>query len=86
MTSRTIVEWHCNRCGGEESIEVDKIHDWARIGGLSLRTNERNRFAQRKLSAAGEAVGGDLCPECATSLVQWWHAPKQPAKVREPAG
>ena len=84
MTSRTIVEWHCNRCGAEESIEVDKNHDWCRIGGIMLRANERNRFNQRKLSPPAEAIGGDLCPECATSLVAWWHAPKQPAKVKEP--
>ena len=79
MTSKDITEWHCNRCGAEAAIETRTKHEWCGISRPYFRYNQESRYDQLKPSAALEAIGGDICPDCLRSIMAWWHAPKQPA-------
>jgi hypothetical protein len=66
MPVRTIVEWHCARCGAEEAIEQHKPHNWRMAPQIS-------RYQGNPTSASPEPlVSGDICQECAKSFFEWW--------------
>lgn len=69
MPARTILEWHCKRCGNEEAIEQGRSHHWRLMSGLA------HYQGNPKPDPAEPYMTGDLCPQCAASLMNWWLKP-----------
>jgi hypothetical protein len=73
MPIRTMVEWRCSRCGNEEVTESGKPHSWRGFTGP-------HRYQGNSVAEKEPFYGGDICPDCVGSLVEWWQAGKGPRR------
>jgi hypothetical protein len=80
MPKRTIIEWHCARCGDEAAIEDGRAHGWRIVAGLQGYRGNPMEDPRKQPPASG-----DVCPACAASFLTWWAEPRQTVPTKADA-